>query len=375
VRSSTFDRFLIFLFRGVFFFLVSPHPLLVFFSHGLFLLPPLLACTHTQVDDACPLAALAALSLDDNQLKKAEWYTGYPQVSLAPSDRALRRAKKAPPPSSSDDDATDYAGPVKTMLKLMNAQEFSAFAAIAHGGGVGATGTAISMIADIVRVEMDWQLYLMRPLSSPPPPTTGRAVVASTRPAASEQQQQQERRRRRQSGSSRSGIPVPVPAAGATMAAADIVPGAPRGRQQRDHHHHHHHHRDLGKRKRSMADVFEAETEAETLVPPLRGRHLPEKKRTKYSPSKCYGSPYYPTTTSPRRSAAAAMEEEKEEEKCGGGLGRAEPPRRPPTPRPRAEPTLVEPAPYCGLWARLGGRNVTSESWFYNDDEDRGRKL
>jgi len=287
------------------------------------------------VDDACPLAALAALSLDENQLKKAEWYIGYPQVPLALSDHALRRAKELSPPQPPPD-TTDFAGPgpVKTMLKRMNAQDFSAFAAIAHGG-VGGIGAAISMIADIVRVEMDWQLFLMRPLSPPS------AVAPSSRPAASE-------KRRRQPGS-RSGIPAPAPspvAAGETV----IVPGA---RGQSDHHH------NLRKQKRSMADVFEAETETETRRDP---RRPPPEKRTKYSPSKGCGS-HRPAP--PRRSTPL-------EENGGSGQERAEP-RRPPTPRPRRESTLVEAAPYCGLWARLGGRNVTS--WSYNDhhDEDRGR--
>jgi len=129
-----------------------------------------------------------------------------------------------------------------------------------------------------------------------------------------------------------------------------VVPGA--SSQQRDRHH------PLMKRKRSMAEVFEAETQVETQQSP----RPPPLKRKKHSSNGVYGSyyhlpPYCPVP--PRRSTAL-------EAKGGRGQEQAVS-RRPPTPRPA--PKLV---PYCGLWERLGGRNTPS---FYSDDhdEDRGR--
>jgi hypothetical protein len=101
------------------------------------------------------------------------------------------------------------------------------------------------MIADIniVRVGIDWQLFLMRPHylpSTPSPPPLAPLPPTNAAP-------------------SRSGIPAPVPAlvrAGANV----VVPGA---RGQRDHYHR------PGKWKRtlawSMAEVFEAETQTEMM--------------------------------------------------------------------------------------------------------------
>ena len=281
------------------------------------------------MDDACPLAALAALSFDEHQLEKAEWYTEYPPVPLARSDHALRRAKALPPPPPSPD-TTDYSGPVKAMLKLMDAQAFSTFAAITCGN-LGSIRAAMTMIGNIVRVEIDWQLFLMQPLSSL------NAAATSARPAATEQRHPQP--------GSRSNIPVP--AAAPVRVDANVV--VPKARGQRDHRHH------PRKRKRSMAEVFEAETQAEAQPPPV--------KRIKYVSSRRYGSN---SPTPPRRSTPI---EENGQERVA--------PRRPQSPRPRPElrpaPTLIETAPYCALWERLGGRNVPS--WSHSDDhyEDRGR--
>src|SRR5258708_3990799 len=193
-RALLADYFSSFLFEAVFCFLCL---FLTVFSS---------VWALAQVDDACPLAALAALSFDANQLKKAEWYTAYPQVPLAFSDHALRRANALSPPPPSPD-STDYAGPVKAMLKLMNAQRLSALAAITHGG-VGSITGAMSMIADIVRVEIDWQLFVMRPSSS----LNLNPVTTSTRAAASEPRSRQT--------DSRPGIPVPASA----PVDADAVP-------------------------------------------------------------------------------------------------------------------------------------------------------
>jgi len=286
------------------------------------------------VDDSCPFAALAALSFDEHQLKKAEWYTEYPQLPLARSDHIVRRAKELSPPPPSPD-TTDYSGPVTAMLKLMDAQAFSTFAAIACGN-LGGIRAGMTMIANIVRVEIDWQLFLMQPLSS------FNAITTSSRPAASKP-------RCLQPGS-RSDIAAPALAPVRTGANV-VVPGA---RGKRDHYHL------PGKRKRSMAEVFEAETQAETQHP-----RPPPGKRVKYGSPRGYGS-YYPTPL--RRSTAL--------EEKGSGVGQ-EPaaPRRPSTPRPRPEPrpapTLIEAAPYCALWKRLGGRNIPS--WSYSDDHDENR--
>jgi hypothetical protein len=228
------------------------------------------------------------------------------------------------------------------MLKLMNAQRLSALAAITHGGAGSITG-AMSMIADIVRVEIDWQLFVMRPSSSLNP------VATSARAAASEPRSRQT--------DTRPGIPHPAsaPPVGAGASPKVVVPGT--SSQQRDRHH------PLMKRKRSMAEVFEAGTQVETQSP-----RPPPLKRTKSSSNGIYGSYYHPPPycpVPPRRSTAL-------EAKGGGGQEQAVP-RRPPTPRLRLEsrpaPKLV---PYCGLWERLGGRNTPS---FFSDDhdEDRGR--
>jgi len=63
----------------------------------LFLVPLLWA--HAQVDDACPLGAITALSFDADQARKAEWHTAYPEMPpLALSADAVRRAEAFPPP-------------------------------------------------------------------------------------------------------------------------------------------------------------------------------------------------------------------------------------------------------------------------------------
>ena len=258
-------------------------------------------------------------------------------MPLTRSDQAVRRAKEFPPPPPSPD-ASDYSGPVKAMLKLMDAQAFSTFAVITSGN-IGGLRAAMSMIANIVRVEIDWQLLLMQPLSSL------NAAVTSACSPASEQPRPQ--------NSSRLDIPASAPApvrAGANV----VVPGT---RGQRDHHHH------PGKRKRSMVEVFEAEAQG-GAQPPCS----PPRKRVKHGSFRGYGS-YCPTPL--KRSIAL-------EEKAGGVGQEQAAPRRPPTPRPRPEPrpapTLIEAAaPYCALWKRLGGRNVLSWSSSDNHDEDRGR--
>lgn len=285
------------------------------------------------MDDACPLSALAALSFDANQLKKAEWYTAYPRVPLALSDHALRRANALSPPPPPPGDAATDATSVKTMLKLMNAQAFSAFAAITYAA-VGSGRAAMSMIADIARAEIDWQLFLMRPLSSI------NAVATSARAAASAQ-----RRPRPRPGSSRLSVPAPVGVGVGTR--AGIVPAAS-GR------HDHPHHPVLGKRRRSPAEVAEAEREA-----PDSPRPPPEKKAKCNSSEGCSFSYPWP----PRISSMTPQEGTWEQRRAPAS-------RRPSTPRPQ-QAAQAEAAPDCTLWEPLRGRNVSP--CYYSDDRDESK--
>lgn len=290
-----------------------------------------------QVDDACPLAALAALSFDANQLQKAEWHTAYPPVPLALPDRAQRRASALSPPPPPDPDRPV----VKTMRKLMNAQAFSAFAAITYGA-VGSGRAAMSMIADVARAEIDWQLLLMQPLSS----LNAVAIAAALSSSA---------RRSRRPGS---GLTFSIPPPVRPGARASVVPLAAKGQR----------------------DPFLPSLPFPLPLPlPLLG-----KRRRSLTPELAEGPP-----DSPRPKKA----------KCGGsGSGgflllseRAAPaftsapaPRRPrPRPRPLPRPALagagaeaeaeveIEVEPYCALWERLGARN--GPSWCYSDDRDEGR--
>ncbi|KAF8477743.1 hypothetical protein DFH94DRAFT_91334 [Russula ochroleuca] len=272
-----------------------------------------------QVDDACPLAALAALSFDANQLQKAEWHTAYPPVPLALSDRAQRQASALTPPPPPDPDRPA----VKTMRKLMDAQAFSAFAAITYAA-VGNGRAAMSMIADVARAEIEWQLLLRRPLS----------VLNAIAVATSLQ-------RRRRGTSLTVSIPAPVRAGrGASVAPAAsgqrdlLLPLLPL----------------LGKRRRSIAELAEAAM-------------APDSPRPKKA--KCGGSASGGFLLSAPASASAPAS------------------RRPSTPRPRPRPrprpalagaeaeAEIEVAPYCALWESLGSRNGPSRC--YSDDRDEGR--
>lgn len=281
-----------------------------------------------QVDDACPLAALAALSFDANQLQKAEWHTAYPPVPLALPDRAQRRASALSPPPPPDSDCPA----VKTMRKLMNAQAFSAFAAITYGA-VGSGRAVMSMIADVARAEIDWQLLLKQPLSS----LNAVAIAAAFSPSA---------RRSRRPGS---GLTLSISAPVRPGARAGVVPPAASGRR----------------------DPF-----LPSLPFPLP---LLGKRRRSPMPELAEGAP-----DSPRPKKV----------KIGGDSGpggflllseRAAPVPRRPRPRPRPRPTLAgagaeaeaeveaEVASYFALWESLGARN--GRPWCYSDDgdEDRGR--
>lgn len=290
----------------------------------------------TQVEDACPLAALAALSFDANQLEKAEWCTAYPPVPLALSDHAVRRASALSPPPPPPLEAE--AGLAKTMLKRMDAQTFSAFAAITYSA-VGSERATMSMITDMARKEIEWQMFVKGPLSF----INAVAIHAH--------------RQRRRHPSLRMKIPTLPKRAGAggngNVRLNVVHPPAGTGASgPRDHAR-----RLLGKRRRSQAEVAETETRApDTPRPP------PEKRAKRVSEDP------YPF---PPRLSAMAYNPVCEE---GGG-----PDRRLSIPRvqPRPAPVLDEDSPFFVVRERLGARNVPVPSGCPGDGggEGRGRAL
>jgi len=117
---------------------------------------------RAQVDDACPLATLAALGLDAELARKAEWYTAYPKVRRRALPRhAVQRAGALPQPPPLPPPGGMGIG--KGPLGHLDAWAFSAFAGITCGA-VGSGRAAMSMIADVARLEIEWQFYLMQPL-------------------------------------------------------------------------------------------------------------------------------------------------------------------------------------------------------------------
>ncbi|KAI9452044.1 hypothetical protein BJY52DRAFT_1294837 [Lactarius psammicola] len=142
-----------------------------FRQHGIFS-TQLLACKIDNVNDACSLAALGALSFDADQARTAEWYDTYPNVPRTIPDSAIRRAASffSPPPPLDDDRAR--ASRAQRMLKRMDAEALSAYNAVVYAA-LGSDRAAMSMIADIAKREIDWQLALLRPMYTvalrPPP--------------------------------------------------------------------------------------------------------------------------------------------------------------------------------------------------------------
>jgi hypothetical protein len=133
---------------------------LVFFSISAFTL----VGAREQVDDACPLASMAALSLDAKQAQKAEWYTAYPKVRLGgPPKRDAKALPLPPPPSLPLQDGKDASRAGVGALRYLNAREFSAFAAITCSA-IGSGRATMSMIADVARLELRWQLHVMQPM-------------------------------------------------------------------------------------------------------------------------------------------------------------------------------------------------------------------
>lgn len=290
------------------------------------------------MEDACPLAALAALSFDANQLKKAEWCTAYPPVPLALSDHAVRRANALSPPPPPPPPLESEAGLAKTMLKRMDAQTFSAFAAITYSA-VGSERATMSMITDMARKEVEWQMFVKGPLSF----INAVAIHAH--------------RHRPRHPSLRMKIPTLPKRAGAGgngSVRLNVAPPAGAGASgQRDPAR-----RLLGKRRRSQAEVAETGTRA-----PDSPRPPPEKRAKRVSEDP------YPF---PPRLSEMAFNPVYEE---GGG-----PDRRLTIPRvqPRPAPVLDEDSPFFVVRERLGARNVPVPSGYPGDDgggEGRGRAL
>jgi hypothetical protein len=174
-----------------------------------------------QVDDACPLAALAALCFDADQAKKMEWYNAYPNVPRTPSERAIRRARAFPPPQlDSGSDTTTTTGAFG-LLKNLNAKEFSTFSTIVHRA-VGSDQAVMTAIANIAKREIDWQLSLMQPMFlvplRHPHPTgdgnDGAVTITSTVAAVSAARVQRD-------------LPLPPPRRGKRKRSPAHAPGSP----------------------------------------------------------------------------------------------------------------------------------------------------
>jgi hypothetical protein len=122
---------------------------------------------YLQVDDACSLAALDALSFDADQARAAEWYDAYPIVQRTIPDSAVRRAASffTPPPPLDDEDgdARVRASRAQRTLDRMDAEALSAFSAVVYAA-LGSDRAAMSLISDIAKREIDWQLALKRPM-------------------------------------------------------------------------------------------------------------------------------------------------------------------------------------------------------------------
>ncbi|KAI0251520.1 hypothetical protein BJV78DRAFT_424457 [Lactifluus subvellereus] len=123
----------------------------------------LIASTMDHVDDACPLAALAAMSFDADQARKAEWYDTYPNVPRTLPERAMRRARAFPPPREHSKSDAGVGTGAFGLLRNLDEKEFSKFSAIVHTA-VGSDQAVMTAIASIVQREIDWQLSLLQPM-------------------------------------------------------------------------------------------------------------------------------------------------------------------------------------------------------------------
>ena len=134
------------------------------------------------MDDACSLAALDALSFDADQARAAEWYAAYPNVLRTIPDSAVRRAASffTPPPLDEDlpDDVRARTSRAQRTLKRMDAEALSTFSAVVYAA-LGSGRAAMSMISDIAKREIEWQLALLRPMYTVLRPALQSAAAAA----------------------------------------------------------------------------------------------------------------------------------------------------------------------------------------------------
>lgn len=315
-----------------------------------------------QVDDACSLATTAALSFDAEQANKAEWYTAYPKVGPldGPPKQAVRRAgalPKPPPPPLS----TRRPGEGTGALRHLDAREFSAFAGVTCGA-VGSGRAAMSVIADIARREIEWQLrVIMRPSvcvhididrrKSGSRRVGTRALSSVLLVAAAAETEDKE-------DEDRAGVPAARGQRGGHMAGA--------GGKKR-------------KRRTTLAvDVAEAETAADSPPGPCPRSSSPpppepEKKRVKRASAtqdfqqlyhRDRGADATPTTTTTAAAAAAVAPSGSSGMRGARGAINDGPLRRPPTPTPTPPPPPPAGPAAAFLYSlgmRQGTMNITLE--------------
>ncbi|KAF8265671.1 hypothetical protein EI94DRAFT_1702315 [Lactarius quietus] len=136
-------------------------------------------CARMQVDDACSLAALDALSFDAHQARSAEWYNTYPNVPRTIPDSAVRRAASFFTPLPLDEDVHARTSTAKRTLRRMDAEALSTFSAVVCAA-LGSGRAAMSVIADIAKREIDWQLALLRPMYTVLRPAPQSAAAVAT---------------------------------------------------------------------------------------------------------------------------------------------------------------------------------------------------
>ena len=139
-----------------------------------------------QLDDACSLAALDALSFDADQARSAEWYDTYPPNMRRGTipDSAVRRAASffTPPPLDKEDARASRA---QRTLKHMDAAALSTFSAVVHAA-LDSARAAMTLIADIAKREIDWQLVLLRPMYAVVPPAPQSSEAADNKVGVAE---------------------------------------------------------------------------------------------------------------------------------------------------------------------------------------------
>ena len=144
-----------------------------------------------QLDDACSLAALDALSFDADQARSAEWYDAYPPNMRRGTipDSAVRRAASffTPPPPLDKEDAhhARASSRAQRTLKHMDAAALSTFSAVVHAA-LDSARAAMMLIADIAKQEIDWQLALLRPMYAVVPPAPQSSEAADNKVGVAE---------------------------------------------------------------------------------------------------------------------------------------------------------------------------------------------